>query len=87
MELDEVLEQQLDEVARVRSSGVAGELRALPGGQARVGPLAEPRQPFLQLRDFLPGLRGVLLGLERGDPGLEIDQRLLEIKRVRHSPR
>ncbi len=87
MELDEVVEEELDEVARVRALRVARELCALPGGQAGVGPLAQPRQPLLELGDLVARLRRVLLGLERGDPILDLEQRLLEVKRVRHSPR
>ena len=87
VELDEIVEQELDEIARVRPLGVPRQLCALPGRQARVGPLAQARQSFFELRDLLAGLRDVFLGLERGDPVLEIEQRLLEVKRVRHSPR
>src|SRR5207247_10675034 len=47
VELDEVLEEEPDEVARVGALGVAGELRPLPGGRARVGLLALPVRPLL----------------------------------------
>src|SRR5438093_1321161 len=87
VELDEILEEELDEVAGVRALGVSRELRALPGGQARVGALAQAREPLLELRDLLASLRRVLLGLERRDPGLDVEEWLLEVKRVRHSPR
>src|SRR4030095_2397897 len=57
VELDEIVEQELDEVARVGPLGVAGQLRALPGRQARVGPLAQPRQPLLAPGGLLSRLR------------------------------
>src|SRR2546428_234074 len=86
VELDEVLEEEPDEVARVGALGVAGELRPLPGGQARVGLLALPVEPLLELRDLLAAAGRVVLGLERRDPVLQLEQGLLEIKRVRHTP-
>ena len=49
VQLDEVVEEELDEVARVRALGMAGELGALPGRQAGVGALAQPGQPLLEL--------------------------------------
>src|SRR5262245_45688258 len=87
VELDEVLEEELDEIARVRPLGMACQLRALPGGQARVGPLAQSPQPLLELGDLVARACRALLGLERRDPVLDVEQRLLELKRVRHSPR
>src|SRR5256886_14173887 len=86
VELDEVLEEERDEVGRVGALGVAGELRPLPGGQARVGLLALPVEPLLELRDLLAAAGRVVLGLERRDPVLQLEQGLLEIKRVRHTP-
>src|SRR5216684_1187369 len=85
VELDEVLEEELDEVARVRAPGVAGELRPLPGRQARVGLLALSQEPLLELRDLVADPRRVLFGLERRDPVLQLEQRCLEVKRVRHT--
>ncbi len=86
VELDEVLEEELDEVARVGAPGVPGELRPLPGRQARVGLLALSQEPLLELRDLVADPRRVLFGLERRDPILKLEQRCLEVKRVRHTP-
>ena len=87
MELDEVFEQELEEVARVRTLRVARQLRALPGRQARVGLLAKARQAVLELRNLVARLGHILVGLEGRNAVLQLEQRLLEIKRVRHSPR
>src|SRR5262249_48931964 len=87
VELDEVVEQELEEVARVRPLGVAGELCALPGRQARVGLLPKSREPILELCGLLARLLCGLLSLEARDAVLDLDERLLEVKRVRHSPR
>ena len=40
VQLQEVLEEQAEEVARVRAPGMAGDLGALPGGEVAVDPLA-----------------------------------------------
>jgi len=87
VELDEVVEQELEEVARVRPLRVARELGALPGRQARVGLLPKPREPILELGDLLARLLCGLLSLEARDADLDLDEGLLEVKRVRHSPR
>ena len=86
VELDEVLEEEPDEVAGVGTLGVAGELRPLPGRQACVGLLALPVEPLLELRDLLADAGRVVLGLERRDSVLQLEQRFLEVKRVRHTP-
>src|SRR4029450_8741266 len=67
VELDEVVEQELEESARVRPPGVARELCALPGRQARVGLLPQPREPILELGDLLARLLCGLLSLEARD--------------------
>src|SRR5919204_376420 len=85
VQLDEVVEEQLAPVARVRALGMARQQRALPGGQAGVGALAQARQPLLEPRDLVAHARGVVHGLERGDARLQLQQRLLEVKRVRHA--
>src|SRR3989454_456027 len=72
--------------AEDRLAELLGELRELPGGQARVGLLALPVEPLLELRDLLAAAGRVVLGLERRDPVLQLEQGLLEIKRVRHTP-
>src|SRR5439155_25584480 len=56
VELDEVLEEELDEVAGVRALRMARELRALPGGQARVGTLAHAGEALLELPPLLARL-------------------------------
>src|SRR5262249_20653964 len=56
VQLDEVVEEELDEVARVRALRVARELRALPGRQRRIGTLPLALEPFFQLADLIgPG--------------------------------
>ena len=87
VELDEVFEQQLEEVARVRALRMARQLRTLPGRQAGVGLLAEAREPVLELGDLVARPGPVRVALEGGDPVLDLEERQLEIKRVRHSPR
>src|SRR5438876_163834 len=42
--------------------------------------------PDFELRDLLAAAGRVVLGLERRDPVLQLEQGLLEIKRVRHTP-
>jgi hypothetical protein len=87
VELDEVVEEKLEEIARVRPLRVPRELRALPGRQARVGLLSQPDEPILELDDLLARLLRGLLNLKAGDAVLDLDEGLLEVKRVRHSPR
>ena len=87
VELDEVVEEELEEIARVRPLRVPRELRALPGRQARVGLLAQPDKPILEPGDLLARLLRGLLSLKAGDAVLDLDEGLLEVKRVRHSPR
>ena len=85
VQFDEVVEHQLGPVARVRPLGMARQLRALPGGQAGVRPLAQPAEPLFESRDLVPRAERVVLTLQRRDAGLDLEQRLLEIKRVRHA--
>jgi hypothetical protein len=82
--LGELVEEQPAPVARVRPLGVAGELGALPGGQVGVGPLAEAGQAILEPGDLVAGAGRIAFGLQSGDARLELQQRLLEVKGVRH---
>src|SRR2546427_96295 len=75
------------EAPGVSMNVMTGQLRALPGRQAGVGLLTHAGEPLLELRDLVARLRQTLLGLEGGDARLHLEQRLLEVKRVRHSPR
>src|SRR5262249_12260149 len=87
VQLEKILEQQGAEMARVRAAGMAGELRALPRREARVHPLALAREIGLTPGDPLPHTRGILLCAQGRDVVLDLEQLLLELKRVRHAPR
>jgi len=84
VQLGEFLQQQLAPVARVGTLGVPRQLRALPGREAGVRALALALEAFLQARDLV-GVRRVVGRLEGRDADLQLQERLLEVQRVRHS--
>ena len=78
----------LDEVERVRPLGMARELRALPGASGwRTSAGAAGRAAPRAARSRPACGAGSSSAVQRGDAGLELEQRLLEIKRVRHARR
>ncbi len=84
VELDELLDQQPNVVERARALGMARELCPLPGRERGVSPLAEPGQALLETRDLVPpGVRPAIRP-QLGDAVLELEERLLEVKRVGH---
>src|SRR5438445_12893200 len=84
VELDELLDQQPNVVERARALGMARELRPLPSRERCVGPLAEPGQPLFKAGDLVPpGVRPAIRA-QLGDAVLELEERLLKVKRVGH---
>jgi len=66
---------------------MARDLGPLPGGQSRVGLLAQPGQAALEPGDLVAQGRRFVARGQLGDAGLQLEPRLLEVKRVRHTPR
>ena len=86
VELEEVLEQQLAEVTRVRAAGMARELGGLPRGEAGEHLLAQTLEPLLELSDLF-ALGRIVECLQLGDARLKLEERLFELERLRHGPR
>ena len=83
----EVGQGQREEVQRRRALRVPGKLRPLPGGEAPVHLLLQAPQPFLELADRVARDRLALGGADLGDPVLQLQDRFLELKLVRHTRR
>src|SRR5262249_31141594 len=84
VQLDEVREQQPAEITRVRALRVAGDLRPLPGRQRRVDTMLLARELLFLAGDAFTRARGVRFGAKLGQLVFELDELLLELKRVRH---
>ncbi len=79
----EVLHQTIDVVTEVRTLGVAGDLRLLPGRELRVGLFQGLLGFAFELGKLLLDRHGALLGRERlqlGDLAFELGDRFFEIE-------
>ena len=78
----EVLNQLLDVVERMRTVGVAGHLRLLPGSELRISLRQEPVGFFLKARDLIGDVDIVLAGKmpQFCDLSFQLLDGLLEIK-------
>src|SRR5262249_13968425 len=85
VELHEVLEEQADEVEGVRPLRVAGDLRSLPGGEARVDLLLEAAETLLELADLVARRLRVRRGAQLAQALFDLDERTFELKLVRHT--
>ena len=82
VELDELVEDERDVVARLRPVGVAGDLDGLPGIEAAEDPLLDLDKLTLQPSELLLLEGAERRGLQSGDPVLDLVDRLLEGKPV-----
>src|SRR4029453_2686596 len=87
VQLDPVLHQQVDKVEGVGPLGVACDLGALPGGQAGVDALLLAGQALFQPGDLVARGQGIVRPPQFGDPILQLEEWLLELKLVGHTPR
>src|SRR5262249_43348041 len=87
VELDEILEEETEEVEGVRALRVTGELRALPGRQRAIDPLLRPPETLLETVDLVARALRILGRAKLRDAVLELQERPLELKLVRHTRR
>ena len=79
----EILHQTIDVVTEMRTLGMAGDLRLLPGRQLGIGLFQGLLGLGLELGEFLLDRHGALLGRERlqlGDLAFELRDRFFEIE-------
>src|SRR5215468_661962 len=87
VELHEVLEEQANEVQRVRALRVTGDLRPLPGRETAVDLVLEPAETLLELADLVARRLRVRRGAELSQALFDLDERAFELKLVRHTRR